>query len=477
MSADITGEVSLPPHQNLWCGGLQEAKINRNTGLLINPENVFWALIFGKGPAISATRKIHSLYARYKKKLDAAMHEFRFAIALNSVYINPTDRCNADCPYCYIPESKRKYGESMSHSQLEHILNKVDKYFAGYRKKYSAKPVIIYHGSEPLLVKKILFSSILRFGKRFHFGIQTNASLLTQVDAEFLKLHNVSVGISLDSFNEETNNYTRRIPDNRSFDKAIQAIDWFSGYEGLSVITTITRYNVKDLTKLVRFLHTKRVGCVLLNPVRATRKAVLKLRPDEEKLTDYFIRAVTQAARLSKSSQNNRIIIGNFSNIILGIIAPQARRLMCDISPCGGGRCFFAITAGGEMIPCGEFIGLKEFYGGNIFSAGGGSAFGGKDIIEQAIQSKPFKKLRERIAEKISECEICLYRNICGAPCPAEVYSLSKNLNTKSPYCEFYKKIIDYAFKLIAEGEIEYFFHKDAVEDIKYEYKLSVWSH
>ncbi len=462
MPDNIIREAFLP-RTSAQVRGLQETKINRNARLLINPDNVFWALIFGKGHAISTTRKIRSLYVRYKKKLDAAMRKFRFAIALNSVYINPTDRCNADCPYCYIPKSKRKYGESMSNSQLMHILNKVDKYFAGYRKKYSAKPIIIYHGSEPLIVKKILFPSIARFGGKFHFGIQTNASLLTEEDAEFLKLHKVSVGISLDSFREETNSHTRKIPDGRSFDKAIQAIDWFSGYEGLSVITTITRYNVKDLPEMVRFLHAKRVGCVLLNPVRATRKAVLKLRPDEEKLPDYFIQAVTEAARLSKGSEH-RIIIGNFSNIILGIIAPQARRLMCDISPCGGGRCFFAITAGGETIPCGEFIGLKEFYGGNIFNT----------PIKKAVFSPAFKKIRERIAEKIAECETCLYRNICGAPCPAETYSLSKNLYIKSPYCEFYKKIINYAFKLIAGDEIEYFFHKDAAKDIKYEYKLDI---
>jgi uncharacterized protein len=231
----------------------------------------------------------------------------------------------------------------------------------------------------------------------------------------------------------------------------------------MSVITTITGYNVKDLPGLVRFLHSKKVPCVLLNPVRATRKSTLKLRPNQKELTLYFIKAVKEAIRLSKSS-GHRIIIGNFSNIVLGIVAPFARRLMCDISPCGGGRCFFAVTANGDMIPCGEFIRLREFYSGNIFETS----------IKKAIFSSGFKRIRQRSVEKIAECDICLYRNICGAPCPAEAYSLSKNVNTKSPYCEFYKEIIRYAFKLIAEGEIENLFHKDAVRDIKYEYRLEI---
>ena len=44
---------------------------------------------------------------------------------------------------------------------------------------------------------------------------------------------------------------------------------------------------------------------------------------------------------------------------LIGILAPTARRLMCDISPCGGGRAFFALAADGGLYPCSEFIGLR----------------------------------------------------------------------------------------------------------------------
>jgi len=117
------------------------------------------------------------------------------------------------------------------------------------------------------------------------------------------------------------------------------------------------------------------------------------------------------------------------------------------------------------MIPCGEFIGLKEFHGGNIF----------KTSIEKAVSSAPFKKIRSRMVEKIAECDICAYRNICGAPCPAEVYALSGKLNTISPYCEFYKRVIAYAFKMIADGKLEHFFRKEAAKNLKFEYKLNLW--
>ena len=113
------------------------------------------------------------------------------------------------------------------------------------------------------------------------------------------------------------------------------------------------------------------------------------------------------------------------------------------------------------MIPCGEFIGLKEFSGGNIFKSG----------IEEAMQSASFKKIRERFVEKIEECKSCTLRNICGAPCPAELYALG-NMYEKAVFCEFYKKIINHAFKLITTGEEKYCFRKEGLDNLEYEYKL-----
>lgn len=436
---------------------LEIERISRGVDLLVDPDNVFWAITDNK----RNNKDIKGVYDKLNKRLSASMHDFRFRLDLNSVYINPTDRCNANCPYCYIPAPQRKNGKDMTKAQLLYALNKVDQYFSHIKNGSRLKPVIIYHGSEPLLMKDIIFSSIKRFKNRFHFGIQTNGILLDKKDVGFLKSHKVSVGISLDSLNEKINDYTRRSSKGSNYRKAIQAIEWFNGYRGLNIITTVTKYNVKTIPGLVRFLHSKKVGCVLLNPVRTTRKSTVRLRPSHEDLTKYFIKAVNEAMRLSRESRRE-IIVANFSNIVLGIVAPQARRLMCDISPCGGGRCFFAITAKGDMIPCGEFITLKEFYGGNIFN----------NSIDKAVSSEPFKKVRSRVVEKIRECDTCIYRNICGAPCPAELYSLSKDMHTKSPYCEFYKEIIKYAFTLISNGNMKYLFRKDALKDIKYEWRV-----
>jgi uncharacterized protein len=438
--------------------GLSFSDIDANWKLTLDADNVFWGVIPKKTDTeFLLPEDLIFLYSRERDHFNKEIHDFRFNTDLNCIYIDPTDRCNANCLYCYIPPRIRKHGTQMNREQLDRILKKIALYF----KDSTKKPVVVFHASEPLLVKDILFGAIDRFHKQFLFGLQTNAILLEQSDVEFLKKRRVGVGISLDAPEADINNRSRATrKGSGNFEKAVQAIEWFDGYEGLNVISTVTKFNVSKLPDLVEFLHAKKVGCVLLNPVRVTQKPALKLIPDQKVFARYFIDAVNKAVGLSMNSKH-RIIIGNFANVILAIVAPTARRMMCDISPCGGGRCFLTITAKGDLIPCGEFIGLKGFSGGNIFKTG----------IEEAMESGPFKKIRARIVEKIDKCRTCIFRNICGAPCPAELHTLG-NMYQSSMFCEFYKKIIKYAFRLIAEGKEKHCFREKALNNLEYEYCL-----
>lgn len=450
------------PREFISDSSFYSERIDKDKELIIDPDNVFWAISKKGNFDSSSQRETLTLYKRFKDRLDAQMQELRFKTRLNAIYIDAIDSCNANCPYCYIPLKIRKSKRSLSQKQLLWILKKLTSYFKNQKRDLSNKPAVIFHASEPLLIKERIFNLILRFNYIFHFGIQTNALLLEKSDIEFLKDNNVSVGISLDSWNRKINNHLRTsIDDGGNFDKALRAIEWFDGYEGLNVIATVTKYNVKTLPKFVRFMHNKKVACVLLNPVRATRKETIKLRPSQKELIKYFINAVQEAIKISQT-QKQGIIIGNFSNIILGIVSPNSRRLMCDISPCGGGRCFLTISSNGDIIPCGEFVGLNGFSGGNIFTSS----------IKETLNSSAFKKVRARTVEKIEECNNCIYRNICGAPCPAEIFSINKDMYKISPYCDFYKELIRYAFKLVAADQIKYLFHKEALESIKYEYRF-----
>jgi uncharacterized protein len=115
---------------------------------------------------------------------------------------------------------------------------------------------------------------------------------------------------------------------------------------------------------------------------------------------------------------------------------------MCDISPCGGGRAFFALAPNGDLFPCSEFIGLPAFKGGNLFA----------DDIDEVLARPAFTKVSGRRVEDIAPCRTCAIRHFCGSPCPAEAHEMNGGMEKTGAYCEFYEEQTRYAFRLIAEG-------------------------
>jgi uncharacterized protein len=436
--------------------GLSFSDIDADWKLTLDPENIFWSVLPRKNGDFTLPQSLIDLYQKEMKHLDTEMHNFRFNEPLNCVYIDPTDRCNANCPYCYIPSHIRQHGTQMTAEQLDTVLGKVEDHFKNSKKK----PVIVFHAAEPLLVKDILFGAIKKYHKKMLFGIQTNALLLEKEDVDFIKKYRAGIGISLDAPSAEVNNRSRISRDGGgNFKKAVRAIDWFKGYEGLNVICTVNKFNVDKLSDHVKFLHKKKVPMALFNPVRVTQKRSDSVKPDDKVFAQNLIKAVETAIELTKKTKQ-QIVIGNFANVLLAIISPTARRMMCDISPCGGGRTFLTVTADGAMVPCGEFIGFKEFSGGNIF----------RTSIAKAMDSKPFKEIRSRMVENIEECNVCDFRHICGSPCPAEMYARG-NINKKAVFCDFYKEIIIHAFRMITEDNVKYLLREDAMDQMAYEYQ------
>ena len=436
--------------------GLSFSNVDDNWKLALDADNIFWSILPRENGDFMLPQNMIDLYKKEMNHLDDEMHNFRFNEPLNCVYIDPTDRCNANCPYCYIPSKIRQQGTQMTAEQLDIVLSKIVDHFKGTKKK----PVIVFHAAEPLLVKDILFGAIKKYHGKMLFGIQTNALLLEKEDVDFIRKYRVGIGISLDASTAAVNNLSRVSRKGEgNFKKAVQALDWFEGYEGLNVICTVNKYNVDKLSDLVTFLHSKRVPMALLNPVRLTQKRSEQVKPDDKAYAENLIKAVDTAMALTKKTKR-QIVVGNFANVLLAIISPTARRMMCDISPCGGGRTFLTVTADGAMVPCGEFIGFKEFSGGNIF----------KTSIEKAMESKPFKAIRARMVENIDECNTCDFRHICGSPCPAEMHARG-NINKKAVFCDFYKEIIVHAFKMIAEDNVKYLLRDDSLDQMVMEYK------
>lgn len=408
----------------------------------VQPDTAFWALV-GKdnlSEVFSSKGKLQSTLKKHAASMSREMETLRFGLSPSAVYFNPTQRCNLNCSYCYIPEPIRKDGRHMPWKKIDQALTALKNYFS---KTVPAgrKPQVVFHGSEPLLNKDAVFKAIEKYSKDFEFGIQTNATLLESGDLPFLSARKVAVGISLDGHTAAVADKCRKDwGGSGAFRKSLNALEILRDYPFFSLICTVTNENVTELVKIVDFLHKHGVENCLLNQVRCTLEGGRKSKPSDELMAREFIKALDRTYELYKKT-GRKLIVANFANIILSIIAPSARRLMCDINPCGGGRCFFAVSAEGDVYPCSEFIGLPRFKGGNIF----------KNDLPKILKSEPFRLITGRRVEKIPHCRECAIRHFCGAPCPAEAHQLHGEMDRQGAFCEFYEHQVRYAFRLIAD--------------------------
>jgi uncharacterized protein len=412
---------------------------------VVDPDTAFWSLVqreklaaaLSDGPLLNA-------YRRKARSFAEEMEALRFRLKPSAVYFNATERCNLNCSYCYIPERMRRSGQHMPQSRLFEALERLKSHF---RRTVPAGtlPQIVFHGAEPMLNRDAIFAGIERYGKDFRFGVQTNATLLDDEAVEFLTQRKVSIGISLDAPTAAIADRTRKTWDGQGvYAKVLDAMARLRGYEGWSVICTVTSANMHHLIRLVDFFHEQHVPTCLMNIVRCTLPPSRKVKPTDAAAAKHFLAALDRTYELYEQT-GRKLPVANFANILLAIVAPSARRLMCDISPCGGGRCFFALAPNGGLFPCSEFIGLPAFKGGNLF----------KDDLAQVLESRPFRSVTGRKVEDIDPCRRCAIRHFCGSPCPAEAHEMNGGMDRTGAFCEFYEEQVRYAFRVIADERQE----------------------
>lgn len=414
---------------------------------VLEPDTAFWALVRREKLAFALTgRAFRAAFRRKAEAFAEEMRRLRFGLTPSAVYFNPTERCNLNCRYCYLPAEARLKGRHMSRGQLLDALERLRAHFAKTLPP-GRLPQIVFHGAEPLLNREAMFEGIERFKDAFRFGVQTNATLLDRKAVDFLTARGVGIGISLDGPTPTVSDRTRRTWGGEGVGrKVVEAMEMLRGYPGCNVICTITRENLGELSRTVEFFHASEVPACLLNVVRCTLPGAREIRPDDAKAARQFIRALERSHELYLST-GRKLVVANFANVLLAILAPTARRLMCDISPCGAGRCFFAVAADGDAFPCSEFIGLPEYRGGNLF----------EDDLAGVLASPPFARVANRRVEDIEPCRRCAVRHFCGAPCPAEAVEMNGGLDRRGAFCGFYEEQVRYALRLIADGRADDF--------------------
>jgi len=177
------------------------------------------------------------------------------------VTVNLTSQCNQNCIYCEIGRDHPSSGKAaLSFEDMIWILDEMA--INNIRK-------IALCGGEPFLFKRIIDLVAYAGNKNIRCSITTNgmtAHLLNEVELKVLKDHKAEINISIDSFQESVQAYTRGTP--AALPNAIKSLQKLIEKRiPVTVLSVISKYNYKDLYKF--FFEAYEIGIkqVLFQPV------------------------------------------------------------------------------------------------------------------------------------------------------------------------------------------------------------------
>jgi uncharacterized protein len=367
-----------------------------------------------------------------------------FSFALNSLKnrqnvkalcLNVAHDCNLRCRYCFA--SRGDYRGKRGLMTAEVGRKAVD--FLVERSGDLKNLEIDFFGGEPLMaldtIKEVV--SYARnlgktHGKVFHFTVTTNATILNDEIIEYLHENMDNIVLSMDG-RKEVNDFMRVGTDGSgTYDKIVPNIKKLVAlrerdHKDYYVRGTFTRYNL-DFSEDVFHLADLGFKEISIEPVVG--------RQGEYLLKDEDAGAIyRQYERIAEELLNRGDGRKSFRFYHFNIDIYHGPCIYKRLSACGAGREYLAVTPGGDIYPCHQFVGQEEFAMGNVFE---------KILDERVIEC--FKNTHVFSKQK---CIDCWARFFCSGGCNANNFLVNGDMNI--PYemtCKLQKKRIEYAIYL-----------------------------
>ena len=336
--------------------------------------------------------------------------------------------CNLRCRYCFADEgayhSVREFmSEDTAKAAIDFLLKN-----SGNRKVLE----VDFFGGEPLMCLETIKNVVAyarkegdRLGKKFLFTTTTNALLLDDDAIDFFNREMENVVLSLDGRKEVHDAVRKTVNGKGSFDSVINKIKKFvrsRGDKSYYVRGTFTAKNT-DFSKDVIFLAENGFDSISMEPVVTD---IPDLKIGEEHLPAILDEYENLCEKyLEKYDNGESFNFFHFNVDLEGGVCLQKK-----VSACGAGNEYFSVVPNGDIYPCHQFAGDKDFLMGNVFE---GELR--KDIREKFASSCLFTR---------EKCDGCFAKFICSGGCAANNYHYNGDIN--KPYeitCAMMKKRIE----------------------------------
>ena len=408
---------------------LTEKLINRKISPDSYPEGEF--LCYSEQDIADAQREIDELTRQGLLFSPEGEHKPAvYSGIIKSMCLNVSHLCNLRCEYCFADGGT--YNGAAENMSFDVALKAIDMIVSKSANRHNLE--VDFFGGEPLLnfdvVKKTVeyARSIEKaHNKNFRFTITTNAMLLNDEIIDFFNKEMYNVVVSIDGRRSVHDCVRKTASGKGSFDTAIKnALRFKQLRKGQYYIRgTYTALN-KDFSKDVLFLNDLGFDQLSIEPVVLPENHRLAIKKEDiEQLKAEYDKLAEAYVERRKGEK-----WFNFFHFMLDIYnGPcESKRLV----GCGAGNDYVAVAPNGNIYPCHQFDGEKDYVIGNV--------------LDGTFNTKIPKFFAENNLLKKDKCRNCWAKYYCSGGCAANAIKYGGGIN--KPYelsCELMRKRIECA--------------------------------
>ena len=408
---------------------LTEKLINRKISPDSYPEGEF--LCYSEQDIADAQREIDELTRQGLLFSHESEHKPAvYSGIIKSMCLNVSHLCNLRCEYCFADGGT--YNGAAENMSLDVARKAIDMIVSKSANRHNLE--VDFFGGEPLLnfdvVKKTVeyARSIEKaHNKNFRFTITTNAMLLNDEIIDFFNKEMYNVVVSIDGRRSVHDCVRKTASGKGSFDTAIKnALRFKQLRKGQYYIRgTYTALN-KDFSQDVLFLNDLGFDQLSIEPVVLPENHRLAIKKeDSEQLKAEYDKLAEAYVERRKGEK-----WFNFFHFMLDIYnGPcESKRLV----GCGAGNDYVAVAPNGNIYPCHQSDGEKDYVIGNV--------------LDGTFNTEIPKFFAENNLLKKDKCRNCWAKYYCSGGCAANAIKYGGGIN--KPYelsCELMRKRIECA--------------------------------
>jgi uncharacterized protein len=355
---------------------------------------------------------------------------------LDLLVIQPTPFCNIDCSYCYLPnrQSTRRIGSDV----LERLFEQV---FASgiVRGPFT----VVWHAGEPLVLPPTFYADAFALLERHNaaniavqHSFQTNAILIDDAWADFIKVRDLRIGVSVDgpAFIHDRFRKTRR--GEGTLDRVLEGMRRLRE-RGIPfhVISVLTRHSLDFPDELFEFYQGQgitRIGFNIEEIEGPNTSSSLGTTDARVALTAFLSRFYDLAERASPP-----LYVREFESMQGALLYASGKPLpdhqstpMAILSvDCDGNFSTFSPELLG--LPSKHYDGFSL---GNILTS----------TLTEAIASPKLQAMERDIRAGIDRCQAtCAYFNYCGGGAPVNKYFENGSFDsTETMFCRLSRQAV-----------------------------------